>query len=228
MSSAGSNPTPSPAAGPERKTPFFKRGWFIGITSGLVGFIIGAVLFVTPTEVGSDSESSAGSSDSQVVDEPEETEAENLTDEGDSGGLYLKAVEVTRESKVTYIGGTSSSITPDAEPVTVEATDGGYYLYVRTEGRNGTKEPIDLTCSLPLEIAVFDESEAQYTPIEGLDQIEGNPECNEQTQPGQNFEETFIFLMPEDAEPNQLVWTSINSDFESAEPAGIDLTSFTS
>jgi len=230
--------TTDPAAAPKVRSAFYKQPWFAAVTAGIVGFALATAIFLpgssddedsddTTAAPASSSSSSAGSSDTETQ-EPEATEepAVALTDEGDSGGLSLKLDKVTREDSITYEGDTISDVTPDGDPVTVKATDGGYYLVVGTEGRNGTKEPIDLTCGYPIDIAVFDAEGAKYSPIDGLAQIKGNPGCNDQTQPGQKFSEKFIFLMPEGAEPDQLVWASISSDVESAETAGIDLSSY--
>ena len=113
------------------------------------------------------SPSAAPSTEGAEQSKPETT----LTDEGDSGGLALKLKSVKRRREITYIGGTQSEVTPEANPVTVKAEDGSYYLIVETDGKNGTKEPIDLTCSFPIDIALFDKGGAEYSPIKGLDWI---------------------------------------------------------
>lgn len=143
--------------------------------------------------------------------------------EGESDGLFLRLISVTRKTSITYTGGTMSNLTPKGKAVTLPAQDGGFYLYVQTSGKNGTKHPIDLTCSYPIEVTVLDSAGAQYTPIEGLGQIAGNPRCNEQTQPGQSFRETFIFWMPKDSKPVQFRWASISPDLDAAPTATIDL-----
>jgi len=142
--------------------------------------------------------------------------------EGESAGLALKLISSKKKPSITYTGNTISDVTPKGDNVTLKAAD-GYYLYVQMDGKNGTKEPIDLTCSFPIDVRVFDEAEAQYTPIDSLAQIKGNPGCNDETQPGQKFKETFIFLMPEGSKPLRFEWESINSDLEQAETATIDL-----
>lgn len=141
---------------------------------------------------------------------------------GDSAGLALKLISTKKKPSITYTGNTISDVTPKGDDVTLKAAE-GYYLYVQMDGKNGTKEPIDLTCSFPIDVRVFDEAEARYTPIESLGQIKGNPGCNDNTQPGQRFKETFIFLMPAGSKPMRFEWESINSGLERAETATIDL-----
>jgi hypothetical protein len=217
--------------GPSR-TGFIRTKLFVGLTAGIAGFALGlaAGLIVT---AGDDQPSASSSnavdesppsseSEAEPTEEPSSTTTK-ASGQGDSGGLSLKVLSVKRSNRVTYAGGTSSEITPDGNPKTVTAKDGSYYLYVATSGLNGTKEPIDLTCSYPIDIAVLDKADARYTPIEGLDQIKGNPGCNEMTQPGQKFKETFIFLLPKGAEASKLTWFAVSSDLEESEPATIKL-----
>jgi hypothetical protein len=230
-------PDPAPAQTPApAPVAFYRRTWFVSLVTGVLGFALATAIFLPGGGDDSDDDNTPAASspaatsttDATEPEEVEETEepATTLTDEGDSGGLTLKLEKVTRESSITYEGGTQSSVTPDGDPITVKADEGSYYLAVSTSGVNGTKEPKDFTCGYAIDIAVFDADEAKYTPIEGLSQIKGNPGCNDQIQPGQKFKETFIFLMPETAKPNQLVFASVGYESDAAEPAGIDLSSY--
>lgn len=74
---------------------------------------------------------------------------------------------------------------------------GGKFVRVDATVKNGTKKAIDLTCSLPV-IAKLSDGEALYEPVDSLYEIEGNPECNDDLNPGFSSEMIWIFEVPRD------------------------------
>ena len=78
----------------------------------------------------------------------------------------------------------------------VPAQSGGRYIVVNAVVTNNGKAPIDLTCSYPIDIKVFNSSSQVYSPIENLYKIKDNPECNAQLQPGFESNMTWAFLVP--------------------------------
>jgi len=206
-----------------------RRKWLlpavVGIVALAIGFGAGAAVFSGSSDKTAEAtKDPSGTGTVEVTETPSEDSTPTLTDEGDSGGLQLKLISVKRQPSITYTGNTISDLTPEGNAKTIRATGGGYYLVVSTNGKNGTKEPIDLTCGYPIDIAAYDKGEAKYSPIDGLDQIAGNPGCNNEIQPGQGFKESFIFLMPGDAKPDRLEWASVNSNSDEAEIAAIDIS----
>lgn len=106
----------------------------------------------------------------------------------------------------------------------VPADQGGEYLTVKTTVENTGQAAMDLTCSFPIDIAAFDDQNRTFTPVEKSYEIQGNPECNKQLQPGFSSEMTYAFLIPQDAKiigiafrntsmnnPNQYVGVDLNN-----------------
>jgi hypothetical protein len=152
------------------------------------------------------------------------------------GGSTKTVTETIESEKTTDAGG---EVTPSEEPqdaaantrsaeaggieVTIsnagarpsfgqmnKAPQGGHYVYVETDVLNESAEGIDLTCSDPLEVKLAGAEGRRYDPVEELWEVPGNPECNEQLQPGFSHRMTWVFLVPPRAEPDELqvnLWT---------------------
>lgn len=71
---------------------------------------------------------------------------------------------------------------------------------------------MDLTCGWPIEMKLFDSEERMFDPVDSLHEIEGNPACNAQLQPGFASEITYPFLVPADSVVNGLMFRDTNSD----------------
>lgn len=80
----------------------------------------------------------------------------------------------------------------------VPADQGGQYLLVKTTVENTGTAPMDLTCSMPIHIVAFDGQDRTFSTVEKLYEIQGNPECNKQLQPGFSSEMTYAYLVPQD------------------------------
>lgn len=110
------------------------------------------------------------------------------------------------------------------ESFTAQPADaGGRFTVIKATVKNVGKVSLDLTCGWPIELKLVDLEERLYDPVESLYEVEGNPECNSQLQPGFASEVTYPFLVPTDAQVNGLIFRDTNSDF-TASPAAIRLT----
>lgn len=110
------------------------------------------------------------------------------------------------------------------ESFTAQPADaGGRFTIVTATVKNVGKESLDLTCGWPIEFNLVDSEERLYDPVESLYEIEGNPECNSQLQPGFASDVTYPFLVPTDSQVTGLLFRDTNSEF-SQEPAGIRLS----
>lgn len=76
------------------------------------------------------------------------------------------------------------------------AGDGAKFVAVRTEVLNDAAWSIDLTCSRPIQTYVFDDRGRRFDSIRSLYQIAGNPECNENLQPGFSSSMTWVYRVP--------------------------------
>ena len=93
----------------------------------------------------------------------------------------------------------TSQYRPETDMATFEevpAKAGASYMILTTRVTNNTKKGLDLTCGGPVQITVYNDQEQEYTPVEDLYQIKGNPECNSQLGPGFSAPMTWAFLVP--------------------------------
>jgi hypothetical protein len=78
----------------------------------------------------------------------------------------------------------------------LRAEDGAKLVTIRTEVLNDARESIDLTCSRPIQTYLFDDRGRRFDSVGKLYQIAGNPECNEQLQPGFTSQMTWVYRVP--------------------------------
>lgn len=114
-----------------------------------------------------------------------------------SGGIDMKLIDAGEQATINYdtcgdgcSNGTYGPKSPD---------ENAKYWVVTVEVTNNTMKPLDITCGYPYEIFALNSDSQQYTPIDGLYQVEGNPECNAQLQPGMTDTVTYPFMVPLDA-----------------------------
>ena len=111
-----------------------------------------------------------------------------------NGGITMKLLEFGEKPTINFdsCGEGCSNVqfapkNPDADTkfwvVTVEVT-------------NNTKKPLDITCGYPYEIVALNSDNQQYTPIDELYDVEGNPECNADLQPGTKTKVAYPFQVP--------------------------------
>lgn len=112
-----------------------------------------------------------------------------------SGGIELIVSDVVARKSISYVSGVMSDVTPDGNARTVDAVQGGRYVYVMTNIENNTSAGIDLTCGLPIEAVVVNEKGQTFSSVDGLSQIKGNPGCNEILNPGFATRMTWVYLV---------------------------------
>jgi hypothetical protein len=113
-----------------------------------------------------------------------------------NGGIQIKVTSAVASPTVTLNTSNYRSGTGMETYESVPAQAGGRYIVVNAVVTNNGKAPIDLTCSYPIDIKVFNAASQVYSPIEDLRKIKDNPECNAQLQPGFESLMTWAFLVP--------------------------------
>lgn len=125
----------------------------------------------------------------------------------DNGGIEMKLISASEQSTINYdtcgdgcSNGKYAPKSPDANTK--------YWVAV-VEVKNNTKQPLDITCGYPYEIKALNSDNQQYTPIENLYQIQGNPECNASLQPGLSAQVTYPFQVPLDVKMVALAFRDV-------------------
>ena len=77
-----------------------------------------------------------------------------------------------------------------------KAGEGAKFVVVDTHVTNNAKTSLDLTCSLPVQTAVADDQQRNFDAIDDLYKLRGNPECNNQLQPGFESDMTWVYRVP--------------------------------
>jgi hypothetical protein len=72
-------------------------------------------------------------------------------------------------------------------------------VVIETHIINDGQSSLDLTCSWPIDAKLVDDRDRNFDPIDELDRLKGNPECNKQLQPGFEDDMTYVYLVPADA-----------------------------
>lgn len=93
---------------------------------------------------------------------------------------------------------------PDLTPA-----DGTKFISVNVDLTNNGKEPVDITCSYVVDIRLVNPDNQQYTPIDDLFKIPGNPECNAELQPGLTSSVNYVFNVPSDANIVGVLWRDV-------------------
>ena len=101
----------------------------------------------------------------------------------------------------------------------VEADQGGHFLILKTTVENTGRTAMDLTCGYPINIVAVDDQDRIFNTTESLYEIEGNPECNSQLQPGFSSDITYVFMVPEKANILGVMFQSTSS--ENSEDVGV-------
>lgn len=76
---------------------------------------------------------------------------------------------------------------------------GGRFVMVSAHVVNNAQVSLDLTCGLPITTKLVDAQQRNFDAIENLYKIKGNPECNDQLQPGFEADMTWVYLVPTSA-----------------------------
>jgi hypothetical protein len=103
----------------------------------------------------------------------------------------LRRADTIEVNKTMYESGSGYETWTQQKPAR-----GGTYVVLDTLIKNNSTESMDLTCSFPVDIKVFNESFQEYDPAQSLSEMRGNPECNAQLQPGFASKMTYAFMVP--------------------------------
>lgn len=109
---------------------------------------------------------------------------------------------VTKAHSVNSIEMNESNFRPGSGYEKYTATlpkAGGRFIAVTAHVVNNATVSLDLTCSLPINTKLVDSQQRNFDAIDDLYKIKGNPECNEQLQPGFEADMTWVYLVPQTA-----------------------------
>lgn len=119
-----------------------------------------------------------------------------LNESADHEGLVIR-VTAAKVSHTLLMN--TSQYRPDTDMAKFEevpAKAGASYFVLTTQVTNNTKKGLDLTCGGPVQISIYNDKEQEYSPVDDLYQIKGNPECNSSLDPGFSAPMTWAFLIP--------------------------------
>ncbi|MDO5730662.1 hypothetical protein [Corynebacterium sphenisci] len=113
-------------------------------------------------------------------------------------GVTLTVLEVDRATEIDFL---EEGVIPAAAALeTREAPTGGVLVSVTTELENTGTAAWDLTCGFAVQMELVDGLDRHFVPIDGLDRVPGNPECNSRLNPGLGTTMTWVFEVPDNAE----------------------------
>lgn len=133
---------------------------------------------------------------------PTTTPAPTSAEVGDTvtnGGITLT---VTGARVAETIEMNESNFRPGSgyeEYTTTEPDAGGKFIVIETHIVNNAQVSLDLTCSLPVNTVLVDTMNREFDSIQDLYKVRGNPECNNQLQPGFESDMTWIYMIPASA-----------------------------
>ncbi|MBB3084210.1 hypothetical protein [Geodermatophilus sabuli] len=124
-----------------------------------------------------------------VVGEPVTNQGVTLTVTG------AQVVDVIELNETSYAPGSGFEEYTPTNP-----DPGGKFVVVQTHIVNNAQVSMDLTCSYPIANALIDSRDRQFDTIDSLYKLRGNPECNDQLQPGFEADMTYVYMVPADAD----------------------------
>lgn len=187
----------------------------------LIGAVVLVLLGVVATLVVVDNRESRTTTATPVADAPAPAPVPSVAEVGQTvtnGGITLT---VTSARVVESIEMNESNFRPGSgyeEYTTTTPDSGGKFVMVEAHVVNNARVSIDLTCSLPIKTLLVDASERQFDAIQDLYKLRGNPECNDQLQPGFESDMTWVYTVPQSATVIGWVFTDLteyigNSDY---------------
>lgn len=78
-------------------------------------------------------------------------------------------------------------------------TEGGKFFVARTTIENTGKRSMDLTCGYPIAIKALSDKDQEFDQADDLSDVQDNPLCNDNLQPGFSTSVTYAFVVPADA-----------------------------
>jgi len=137
-------------------------------------------------------------SDSTVETDTQDSSVGKIGEQLVNGGV---ALTVLKAEVVDSISMNRSGYSDEKDIVYTKdkPSNGGKFIRVDTLVKNAGNTSMDLTCGWPIENKLLDSNERAFDPIDELDLLKGNPQCNANLQPGFETEMTYIYQIPTDA-----------------------------
>ncbi len=186
------------------KTPFIIAAVLCIVATAAISFALGFISGswsaqgdeATSTNAGSTWASNNGTDDAKANGKKGNTPG-GIGDAVESDGILLTVKDVTEGASIDYL---EQGVKADrASTETLDAVAGGKLVTVTTEVENTGTEAWDLTCGFSIQAKLVDDQGRHFQPVESLYRIPGNPECNEQTNPGFTKTMKWAFEVPETA-----------------------------
>jgi hypothetical protein len=114
-------------------------------------------------------------------------------------GIAVTLIAVASSFSVTLSAGKYQSGSGYETYEDVPAGNGAKFVTVNTRVLNDSTTSIDLTCGYPIGNHLVDDRSRKFDSIDRLYRIRGNPECNDNLQPGFASDMTWIYRVPLDA-----------------------------
>lgn len=137
-----------------------------------------------------------------------------------SGGIDMKVTEVGEQPTISF--DTCGDGCSNGEYAPKKPDENTKYWVAHVEVTNNGKKPINITCSYPYEIVAVNSDNQQYTPIDNIYDVEGNPMCTE-LQPGMSTKVTYPFQVPLSAKMVAIAFRDVG-DFTSGNRGEDDYT----
>lgn len=118
----------------------------------------------------------------------------NVQTVGDRVANGSAAITVRSVEAVNNISFAKQSYRDVFETKTARA--GGQFVVVHTTVENIGTKSMDLTCGYPIANALVDVQTRSFDTIDDLYRVEGNPECNDNLQPGFTAEMAYVYEIP--------------------------------
>ncbi|MFT8531729.1 hypothetical protein [Bifidobacterium aquikefiri] len=138
------------------------------------------------------------------------TSTGKVGDAEENTGIKMQLVSVSDAATINYDtcgDGCSNGVYAPKSP-----DSGTKYWLVNVVITNTGKQPIDISCSYPLSIKAINTESQQYSPIDSLYQVQGNPGCNADLQPGLTEKVTYPFVVPSSAHMIGIVWYGVDEN----------------
>ncbi|RAL31131.1 DUF4352 domain-containing protein [Rhodococcus sp. AQ5-07] len=121
-----------------------------------------------------------------------------------SGGAVITINSVVESQSITAQPENSISRGEYAEQA---PRSGGKFVIVDTTVLNNGKVSMDLTCGYPIRNKLITADNRQYDSIGSLYKVQGNPECNDNLQPGFDSHMMYVYEIPVAAAPSQFAFS---------------------
>lgn len=194
-----------PVNKPRSKTPLI-LGIILAVVGVVVAFTLGFFTGASSVTATTGSDAAGEAETASIFDVEEDPDSPSMGsvdvaggkgDAVDSDGIRLTVTNIEEGPSIDYLeDGVKAEY---AATESLDAVEGGKLVTVTTEVENTGTEAWDLTCGFAIQSELVDDQGRHFQPIDSLYRIPGNPECNEQTNPGFTKTMKWAFEVPETA-----------------------------